>query len=63
MSGTKTLVLMLVVFAGALSARADDGSGNGTTLIKAGRLIDVAASRARALFFISRMPLIILWER
>lgn len=47
MSGTKTLVLMLVVFAGALSARADDGSGNGTTLIKAGRLIDVAASRAR----------------
>jgi imidazolonepropionase-like amidohydrolase len=47
MSGTKTLVLVLVAFAGILTARAEEGAANGTTYVKAGRLIDVAASRAR----------------
>ncbi|MGA8205299.1 MAG: amidohydrolase family protein, partial [Woeseiaceae bacterium] len=46
MSGTKTLVLMLVALAGVLSARAEEAPANGTTYVKAGRLIDVAASRA-----------------
>jgi imidazolonepropionase-like amidohydrolase len=48
MSITKTLILTLIAFAGAMTASADEGMADGTTYIKAGRLIDVEAGRTRS---------------
>jgi imidazolonepropionase-like amidohydrolase len=48
MSITKTLILTLIAFAGTMTASADEGMADGTTYIRAGRLIDVEAGRTRS---------------